>query len=332
MQNARDQITLDENIDKARKRLALILLIAALLMVAYLDREFFGAETVDLYEGAAFLGNGTAPAVRLSDGEAAVYFIDVGQGDCSLIMTGTRNILIDGGDIGEGDNLVGTLLSLGVGRLDCVIVTHPHDDHFGGLAEVLENIPVERLLLPELSESMLPRTRNYSRLLAAAELNGVRAEYARAGTHLELDGAVLEIISPTGNFSELNDMSIVARLIHGENAFLFTGDMELSAEKALLKADTELRADVLKVAHHGSAGSSGAEFLNAVLPEYAVIQASGNNGYGLPNSEALERLSAVGCRELYATSLNGNIAFISDGENICVESEKKIAFTLDKLL
>lgn len=328
----REWIPVDEDINFDRKKLQLFVLIVGLIIISLLGREVFGAENADLYGGAALLGNRAAGAASLSDGEAAVYFLDAGQGDCSLIMAGGSCVLIDGGYSCEGGGLVGELYSFGVTRLDLVIATHPHDDHFGGLVRVLEEIPAERLLIPEVYGSTLPRTRNFGKLLAAAELGNVSVEYARAGIRFELGGAVLEIVSPTKISPSLNDNSIAARFIHGENAFLFTGDMENAAEKALIKENTELYADVLKVAHHGSAGSNCAEFLEAVSPKYAVIEAGSGNIYELPDTEVIERLSAVGCRELYATSLNGNITFISDGEDIRVESEKGQALELDKLL
>lgn len=306
-------------------------IVLGLILLILFNNLFFKIDLFDSYKAAATLGNGIKPAVTLGEGEAAVYFIDIGQGDCSLIMTGTHNVLIDGGDLDGGDIIVGALKSLGVKRLDYVMITHPHVDHFGGMAEIFGSFAVDALLLPDVPDDMLPRTFNYSRLLAAIEQNGVKREFVSSGDSYALgDGSRLEIAAPLYNdYDELNNLSIAARFVHGENSFLFTGDLEAAAERDLLDAGIDLDADVLKVGHHGSAGSSSAEFLAAVSPKIAVFESGVYNTFGHPRAAVLERLNAVGCGNAYATSLNGNISVISDGVNLRAETEKAEAVLLD---
>lgn len=305
--------------------------VLGLILLILLNKIFFKIELFDSYKVAAALGNGIKPTVTLGNGEAAVYFIDIGQGDCTLIMTETHTVLIDGGDLESGDIIVGALNSLGVKRLDHVIITHPHVDHFGGMYEVLRGFPVGSLLMPEVPEDMIPRTMNYSKLLASIDLYDVKCEYVSAGDIFSIgDDSQLEIIAPLYNdYNELNNLSIVARFIHGKNSFLFTGDLESAAERDLLSAQTDLDADVLKAGHHGSAGASSADFLEAVTPEIVVFEAGVYNTFGHPRVAVLERLNAVGCTNAYSTSLNGNIAIISDGVNLRAETEKNSVFPLD---
>lgn len=321
---------------KRRQKIELIhniirYIVLGLVLLILLNNLFFKIDFFDSNKAASALGNGIKPAVTLGGGEAAVYFIDVGQGDCSLIMTSSHNVLIDGGDLGGGNIIVGALKSLGVKRLDYVLITHPHVDHFGGMTDVFGSIPVGTLLLPGVPDDMLPRTFNYSKLMAAIELNGVKSEFVSTDSCYALgDGSRLEIAAPLYNdYDELNNLSIVARFVHGGNSFLLTGDLEAAAERDLLNAGIDLDADVLKAGHHGSAGSSSAEFLEAVSPKVAVFEAGVYNTFGHPRAAVLERLNAVGCGNAYATSLNGNIAIISDGADLRVETEKGCGISLD---
>lgn len=314
--------------DKIKKILRIALLTIAGLFL--LNRTFFHIRLPEASKALALFGAGFKPYAEPGENEAAVYFLDTGQSDCSLIMTETHNILIDGGDLESGNIITGALNSLGVERLDYVLLSHPHIDHFGGMTEIFMNFPVGKLLMPFIPDDMLPRTYNYSRVLAAVELYDIECEFVRAGDVFRSENFVLEILAPIYNdYSELNDLSIAARFIHGENAFLFTGDLETAAERDILENGADIRADVLKVGHHGSAGSSSAEFLEAISPEIAVIEAGVYNTYGHPKTEVIERLGEVGCREFFTTSLNGNIAIISNGEELRVEVEKNSAVLLD---
>lgn len=304
-----------------------------LLLLVLLNNTFFHIGFFNGYKAAAALGNGVKPYVSLGGGEAAVYFINTGQSDCSLIITNEKTVLIDGGDLDSGNIVVGTLRSLGITRLDYVIITHPHVDHFGGMTEVLKSFKVDVMLLPEVPDDMLPRTFNYSKILAAAERYNVGSAFVKTGDSFPFgDNSRLEIAAPLYNdYNNLNNLSVVARFIHGENSFLFTGDLESAAERDLLSAGIGLNADVLKVGHHGSAGSSGAEFLGAVSPKIAVFEAGDHNTFGHPKPAVLERLSAVGCGEIYATSLNGNIAVISDGSSLRVETQRASAVDIQRM-
>lgn len=267
---------------------------------------------------------GFKPYVELSDGEAAVYFLDTGQSDCSLIMTGTHNVLIDGGDIFTGNVITGALKALGVERLDYVILSHPHADHFGGFTEILKCFSVGEFLTAYIPDDVMERTMNYCYLQASLDINNIKCGYVKSGDVLRLgDDSVLEIIAPLfSDYNELNNLSIVARFVHGENSFLFTGDLERPAELDLVDNRADIAADVLKVGHHGSAGASSYEFLKTVSPKTAVFNTDIYNTFGHPRTEVIERLKDAGCENYCVTSFNGNIAVVSDGHELRVMTEK----------
>lgn len=307
-------------------RIAVLVVVGLLL----LNRTFFHIKVPEAPGAFAMFGVGFEPYVYLNENEAAVYFLDTGQSDCSLIMTGTHNVLIDGGDLGSGNIITGALKALGVERLDYVMMSHPHVDHFGGMPEIFKNFSVGKFLMPYIPEDMIPRTFNYSKILAGLKIYDIQCEFVKSGDVLSLGDSVLEIAAPVySDYNSLNNLSVAARFVHGENAFLFTGDLEAAAERDILQNGADISANVLKVGHHGSAGSNSVEFLASVSPDIAVVEAGVYNTYGHPRSAVIERLSAVGCRELCATSLNGNIAIISDGTQLRIETEKNMAVSLD---
>ncbi len=278
------------------------------------------------YDVLRFFGGGAKPFVQLAENEVSVSFIDVGQGDCELITAGVRNILIDSGDIMCVDRTIGFLRSNGVKRLDIVIVTHPHDDHFGGMSEILKSFPVGQVIMPKTEV----RGSSFGKMMSVLEERNIPLQNAEPGKRFILgERTFLDILAPLyDDYTEENNFSVVTRLIHGETSFLFTGDLERMGELDLVDKDVFLDSDVLKVGHHGSAGSSCAEFLERVTPKIAVFELGGINYYGHPRSEVLDRLAAVGCRDTYSTANNGNIVIVSDGAELRVENEKGSAYAL----
>lgn len=304
--------------------IAAVIFLAAMLFLHLNDRYFHIAAIPSTYDIIRFFGGGAKPYVKPSDGEMAVSFIDVGQGDCELISVNGYNILIDCGDADNIDSVIGFLKYSGVERLNLVIVTHPHDDHYGGMYKLLRNFEIGELIMPELAV----KTVTYERLADVVNGDGIRFRFANAGERFTLgEDVCLDIIAPIYlDYGEENNFSVVARLVYGETSFLFTGDLERAGELDLIDAGLTLQADVLKVGHHGSAGSSSAEFLQRVAPEIAVFEVGKINYYGHPRSEVLDRLAEAGCVEAYSTAANGKIVIISDGRELRVETEKEQAY------
>ena len=238
----------------------------------YLNEKIFKLEFIPTSaEIMGMLGGGTT--VTTADGEIAVHYIDVGQGDCELIVAGDTRVLIDCGEAEYSGRVINYISRLGFRRLDYIIATHPHDDHIGGMAAIMEEFSVGKVIMPEIPDSILPTSRHFEEMLDVIGSKDITAEYSRTGTEIKLDsGAVLRIIAPVhSDYSSLNNYSIACRLVHGNRSFLFTGDIERAAENDIVNSAEYLKSDVLKVAHHGSTSSSTPAFLEAVMPEYAVI-------------------------------------------------------------
>lgn len=302
-----------------------MIFLAALLFLHLNDRYFHIGVIPSTKDIVRFFGGGAKPYVKPNDGEVTVSFIDVGQGDCELISTGEYNILIDCGDDDTIDRVTGFLKYSGVEYLNMVIVTHPHDDHYGGMYKLLKKINVGEVIMPELDVE----GNAYARFLRVIEEEKIPLRYAAAGESFELgEDSLLEIIAPIYlDYDDENDSSIVARFTHGETTFLFTGDLGRAGELDLLDSGAALRVDVLKAGHHGSAGSSSAEFLQQVSPKIAVFESGKINYYGHPRSEVLDRLESAGCEEAYSTASNGNIVIVSDGRELRVVVERGEAYS-----
>ncbi|MFA4998923.1 MAG: ComEC/Rec2 family competence protein [Candidatus Paceibacterota bacterium] len=250
-----------------------------------------------------------------------VNFFDVGQGDSALIEITGYQILIDGGpDQSVLEKLSGKM-PFWDRDIDLVILSHPESDHLSGLLEVLKRYKVENILWTGVVRDTAV-FREWGDLI---EKEGAYIKTAQTGQKINLSGdAYIEILSPFEDLSgkelkDSNDTSIVARLVFGGTSFLFTGDIDKSVEKDIVDRNPDLTASVIKVAHHGSKTSTSEEFVNRVLPEYAVISVGGDNKYGHPTQEVLDILSKYGIM-IFRTDEVGDIKIISNGEKYAVSN------------
>lgn len=307
---------------RARRSQPLWLLAAAVVAAAAL----WGARTLGILPDAS--GEKTGAPVSAAQGDTGgggsasgtleVYFFDVGQGDSELIrLPGGENILIDAGTSSTEDELVGELRSLGAETLDLVVATHPHADHIGGMAAVIDAFDVRQVVMPRISESDTPTTKTYENLLQSIADKGLTIMPAEPGDELlSSGGAVLTVLAPNGeDYGDLNNYSVVLRLTYGEDSFLFTGDAEEASEEEMLSLDWPLTATVLKCGHHGSETSTSPAFLDAVSPQYAVISCGVDNDYGHPDAVTLEKLEAAGA-EVFRTDRQGSILASTDGSGV----------------
>lgn len=252
-------------------------------------------------------------------GDLTVEVLDAGQGDAVLVTSPAgKRVLIDAGT--NQAQVHEMLAARGIDTLNLVLATHAHADHIGGMDEVLEGFAVKVYG----DQGMAHTTRTYERVMEQVEAKAPRYLSLRAGRVFNLDDGIrLEILAPTepllrGTRSDLNSNSVVARLTHGKNCFLFTGDAEAPTEQRLVDAGIG-QCDVLKVAHHGSEHSTTPAWLEAVRPKLALISCGKNNKYGHPASETLHRLREAGA-EIHRTDLEGTLVVTSDGRRLRFET------------
>lgn len=246
--------------------------------------------------------------------ELIVSFIDVGQGDSILVQAPSgKNMLIDAGVPEAGDKVVSYLKSRGVNKIDILVATHPHSDHIGGLPEVISVFYIGDLYMPKVGNN----TYSYEKLLNSIKRKKITVKTGKAGVKLDLgDDVDALMLAPNSTYyDDLNNYSVVIKIKYGNNTFLLTGDAGTVSEKEMLEAGYDLKADVLKVGHHGSAYSTSLPFLNAVNPRYAVISVGKNNDYGHPAKVTLNKLKAHHII-VYRTDQNGTIVATSDGNKI----------------
>ncbi len=241
-----------------------------------------------------------------------VTFIDVGQADSALLACGGEYALIDAGYPEGGEKVVDYLTTYGIESLDLVVATHPHGDHIGGLPAVLEAFPAETVW-----SSRIPYSNDYTySFTSAVKAQGLSITIPNVGDTFELGDATITVIGPVHMYyDDVNNISLVLMVQFGETRFLFTGDMERDAEIDLLDSGADVKADVLKVGHHGSYTSTSYVFLREVMPTYAVICCGGNNDYGHPHTEPMSRLKDADVT-IYRTDKMYTITAVSDGENI----------------
>lgn len=256
--------------------------------------------------------------MKQAAGTLQVYYFDVGQGDSTLIRTpANQYILIDGGNNNQGQNIVKYLNALGVKTLDAMVATHPDADHIGGLDDVLKAVDVKSVYAPKVSHT----TDTYKDFLLAVKNEGRTIKAVSKGVKIPLQGVDASFLAPVNTYGDnLNDWSAVLKVTYKSKSFLFTGDAEKASENDMLADGTSLRADVLKVGHHGSSSSTSKAFLDAVKPSYAVISV-GKNNYGHPNSGILTRLKNANTSVL-RTDQKGTITAISDGNKITFTTTK----------
>ncbi len=247
-----------------------------------------------------------------------IHIIDVGKADAMLLRCEGMTALLDAGTTVSGDRVVDYLYRMGVEQLDYVIASHPDSDHTGGIAQVLEELPVNELVVYPWPEEMR-QTLEYRAVEQAALLTGTTIREVQPGDKLLLGKADFQAIGPLKDYEETNDSSLVMRLDYLGFSALFCGDIENKAELDLVKSGVDLDVDFLKVPHHGSAGSCSERFLSAVSPEYAAISVGPDNNQ-LPREETLRRLENAGAA-IYRTDTDGDLVFSWDGEQLTLKSE-----------
>lgn len=321
---------------KRNRLLALVLgiLLGGLAVGLSLDEEEYlpsGTDTGTYWETEVVVSE-TAEQTEETNGEQEepvyvseggslmeVHFLDVGQGDATLILNDGHAMLIDAGDNSKGTAIQLYLIKCGVETLDYLILTHTDADHIGGADVILTKFEVDTVFMGDFPKE----NATYRDVLQALSYRGLTFSTPEVGSVYSLGDASFTIVAPNDVYDDPNNTSIGLLLCKGETTFLFTGDAEKRAEEDMLANGLSLQADVYQVGHHGSSTSSSRDFLEAVAPTYAVISCAEGNSYGHPHAETLNTLRTMGVF-IFRTDEQGSIVAVSDGSKItfnCAPSE-----------
>ena len=255
----------------------------------------------------------TATTAGLADGKPAMHFVDVGQGDCTLITYNGDAVLIDAGPVSAGDAAAEYVKSY-VDEIDYFIITHPHEDHMGGAADILDNIRVANVIMPDMEVD----TRFYQNTMSRIDEKNINVIYSEAHAVYDTGNIRITIIdSVIPDDDNLNNVSIVTRIDAGSTSVMLSGDAEVEAEMQIVENYTSiagsplydrsiLDCDVFKAGHHGSTTSNTSEFLDLVTPGTVVISCGAGNSYGHPHQETLELFADYGF-EVHRTDLSGTV-------------------------
>lgn len=251
----------------------------------------------------------TESTLKESSNNLDVYFLDVGQADSILLSNNGHYMLIDAGNNEDGPKLINYFKSLGITKFDYVIATHAHEDHIGGMDDIIKNFDIGTFYMPDL----ITTTKTFEDVLDALSEKQIAFETPTIDQEFSFSDTKITTLYVNNEAKNLNDSSIVLRLKHGTNTFLFTGDASTKVEKQLLNKN--IASDVLKVGHHGSRYSTSKEFLNKVNPQYAIISVGINNTYKHPHDETLKKLNDKKII-IYRTDQEGTIVAESNGDII----------------
>ncbi len=251
----------------------------------------------------------------IAEDKLVVDYIDVGQADSILLRNKDKTMLIDAGTNEQGKNVVSFLKEEGISKIDYLIGTHPHEDHIGGLDDVINNFDIGKIYMPKRETT----TKTFKDVLSAIKNKNLTITQPKKGEIIDLGQAKCEFMTePIIDDDNINLSSLTLRVEFGNNSFLFMGDAEKQNEKTI----TWPKTDVLKVGHHGSDTSSSKEFLEQVNPKYSIIMVGEGNTYKLPKQPIIDRIEKIGSK-IYRTDKNGNIKIISDGNNLEIKTEKE---------
>lgn len=270
-------------------------------------------KNIEKQENGLPIADGMNDAVKVATkGDLSIYYFDVGQADSILLTNNDKYMLIDAGNNADGKNIVNYLKKMGINKLDYLVATHAHEDHIGGMDDIINSFDIGTFYMPDV----VTTTKTFEDLIIALEDNNVKVDTPSIGDIFLFGGCKFEVLHLDDDESDLNNTSIVLRGLYGNNSFLFMGDATSEVEKEILNSNID--SDVLKVGHHGSRYSSSVNFLKKVTPKYSIISVGDDNSYNHPHSVTFTKLKDVNS-EVYRTDNDGTIFVTSDGKDIEIE-------------
>lgn len=303
----------DRKKEEKTKKISLSSIVIIIFIGIFIALSIIFILNRDIYNKIAIsTGLKSKPA---SKSEFSVHFIDVGQGDCSLIIIGDKNVLIDTGDAVYSQKVINYLKAQNIKTIDCVILSHPHADHIGGFINIAKAFKIKSVYMRDIQESDIPDDVDYKNIMKAINDKNIQVHYPKFEEKISINNAELIFYPVSISNDNLNNASIITKVIYSNHAFLFTGDIENEAEKQIVEKNVDIKSNVLKVAHHGSNTSSSDEFLELVKPEYCVISCGVNNSFNHPTNNTISRLSKY-TSDILRTDLLSDIVFEFDGSEL----------------
>lgn len=314
------------NDKSGRTKLVSILAVAVILILA----TVFGMEVPDFIsstetqnevtEQVTSGGEATEQIIDQVEGNLILTMINVGQADSFLFVQGDKIALVDCGTRSTGKDVVEYLKNQGITKIDYVFGTHPHDDHMGGMYDVITNFEIGKIILPKIKPQEVT-TNWYLKLMKEITTGNYTLEYVELGTMYALGDATMQVIGPIVEPKDnLNNYSTVLKVSFGKMDIIMTGDAEKEVEAAILQTNADLEAEILKVGHHGSDTSSSQAFLEAINPDYALISAKVGNKYNHPTKETMENLRNQNIK-VYRTDECGTVIATITSENVTFNTE-----------
>jgi competence protein ComEC len=254
----------------------------------------------------------------------SVHVLDVQKQDAIYINCNNKHILIDSGEYSSFQTVDSYLKKHNVKKFDLIVATHPHTDHMGSMSEIIKNYKIEKFLMPQMPYEITPTFKSYKLMLQALEEKNVLVLKPNPPEDFQVGDMFITIFAPNKEYKNTNNNSIVMSVAFKNKKILFTGDAEKESEHDIMKKGFDIKANILKVAHHGSNTSTTTAFLKSVSPEYAVLSTSDEymEKFGFKEPDSIKRLESFGVK-IFRTDLDGTVIFRTDGEEIKVECEKE---------
>lgn len=297
---------------KSKNKVPNVVYVLITLLIAF--SAYWGNENLSNNEIENIVSETRIVQTQLENEDLKIYYLNVGQADSILIQNQNKNMLIDAGNNGDGDNIVKYLKELQINKIDILVGTHPHEDHIGGLDDIINSFEIGTIYMPKVATT----TKTFEDVLDAIESKELKVTTPEIDSEFSLGDLKFKILWTSDDEDNLNSSSIVLKMTFDELSYIFAGDAEAAEEKEIIKSGYNIEAQVLKLGHHGSSTSSSEEFWDKVSPSIAIIMTGEGNSYGHPHKEVLERLEARNIK-VYRTDTDGTILITSDGKSNKVE-------------